>query len=725
GNNGVAANDGLGRFLISTSGNAGISIFKGGTSKLKFHADYTTENVGIGGNSAPIGRVHLNNTDGTTMDVRLTNNTTGHSATDGLDIRNTGNDASITNRENANLTLGTNNITRMTVTAAGNVELANQIRISGGAPGAGKVLTSDASGLATWQTPAAGGGVSGIGTLNYIPKFTPNGTTLGNSFLIDNGSALSYGRTSQGSFVGIPYGAQFRDHIASFGYSLFGFEGKQNTGTFLALEDSSASTNRGIYFQNHTSNPTTSNDKLGYIQHSTLENTMRFGNGIALGLEVNLADGRMGNYLSTSISNAELSILSSRDTAAYFVSDNLNGTSSNGVMVESYSDNSPRGISSTTSFEGTGNSSYSYGYINTVTAGSQDAYGQYNTVSNATGSGSFVVGSTTSVTQNGTGDAYGDINYVSTNSLTSNANIYGEYVTATSPSNGLGRSIGVYSYAQGGDDVVTAVSGFAQGHYDGINGTNNPRGIFGDADGGLSNSDYTYSIYGAAPIGGFFNNYSGYFEGNAHINGILSKAGGTFKIDHPQDPANKYLVHSFVESPDMMNVYNGNIVTDASGNAVVELPAYFQAENKDFKYQLTVIDNSNDFVMAKVSSEVNNNTFTIKTSKPNVKVSWQVTGVRQDAWANANRVEAEVEKADREKGKYLHPELFGQDASKALHHSERMTPKPQSAKEQQRNAENKEAMAAAQKRGEELRKQKAAAEQKAKAGQQNNPLGGR
>ncbi|HAD12820.1 MAG TPA: hypothetical protein DCF33_10330, partial [Saprospirales bacterium] len=121
GNNGLASGDGLGRFLISTAGNAGISLFKGGTSKLKFHADFTTENVGIGGNSAPVGRVHMNNTDGTTMDVCLTNNTTGHTATDGLDIRNTGNDASITNRENANLTFGTNNTPRMTVTSTGDV----------------------------------------------------------------------------------------------------------------------------------------------------------------------------------------------------------------------------------------------------------------------------------------------------------------------------------------------------------------------------------------------------------------------------------------------------------------------------------------------------------------------------------------------------------------------------------------------------------------------------
>ncbi|QLH45986.1 MAG: hypothetical protein HWD58_10385 [Bacteroidota bacterium] len=119
GNNGVAANDGLGRFLISTAGNAGISLFKGGTSKLKFHADFTTENVGIGGNSAPVSRVHLNNTDGTSMDVRLTNNTSGHTANDGLTITENGTIASINNMENGDIIFATNNQEKMRLLANG------------------------------------------------------------------------------------------------------------------------------------------------------------------------------------------------------------------------------------------------------------------------------------------------------------------------------------------------------------------------------------------------------------------------------------------------------------------------------------------------------------------------------------------------------------------------------------------------------------------------------
>lgn len=76
---------------------------------------------------------------------------------------------------------------------------------------------------------------------------------------------------------------------------------------------------------------------------------------------------------------------------------------------------------------------------------------------------------------------------------------------------------------------------------------------------------------------------------NLTVDGRLTKAAGSFKIDHPLDPANKYLLHSFVESPDMMNIYNGEVALDGLGKATVELPAWFEALNQDFRYQLTAI----------------------------------------------------------------------------------------------------------------------------------------
>jgi len=131
---------------------------------------------------------------------------------------------------------------------------------------------------------------------------------------------------------------------------------------------------------------------------------------------------------------------------------------------------------------------------------------------------------------------------------------------------------------------------------------------------------------------------AGYFGGPVNVNGNLAKAGGSFVIDHPTDPANKYLYHSFVESPDMKNIYDGNVVTDGSGPAVVKMPDWFEALNRDFRYQLTVIG---QFAQAIVASKIANGQFAIKTDKPGVEVSWQVTGIRQDAWANAHRVPGE------------------------------------------------------------------------------------
>ena len=157
------------------------------------------------------------------------------------------------------------------------------------------------------------------------------------------------------------------------------------------------------------------------------------------------------------------------------------------------------------------------------------------------------------------------------------------------------------------------------------------------------------------------------------VDGNLSKSGGSFKIDDPVDPEDKYLYHSFVESPDMKNIYNGVVVTDGGGRAVVTLPSYFQSLNTDFRYQLTVMG---QFAQAIVASEVANGQFVIQTDKGNVKVSWQVTGIRQDAWANAHRIPNEVEKTEKEKGHYLHPELFGHAGEPSISEIGHPAPKP-------------------------------------------------
>ncbi len=123
--------------------------------------------------------------------------------------------------------------------------------------------------------------------------------------------------------------------------------------------------------------------------------------------------------------------------------------------------------------------------------------------------------------------------------------------------------------------------------------------------------------------------------------GTLAKGSGTFKIDHPLDPANEYLYHSFVESPDMMNIYNGSVITDKHGFATVTLPHYFEALNRDFRYQLTPVG---QFAQVFIAKKVDGNRFVIKTNKPGVEVSWQVTGIRHDAFANQHRIVVEEPK---------------------------------------------------------------------------------
>ncbi|HEV8484883.1 MAG TPA: hypothetical protein VGV87_15185, partial [Blastocatellia bacterium] len=155
-----------------------------------------------------------------------------------------------------------------------------------------------------------------------------------------------------------------------------------------------------------------------------------------------------------------------------------------------------------------------------------------------------------------------------------------------------------------------------------------------------------------------------YFEGPVHVNGQLSKASGSFKIDHPLDPENKYLYHSFVESPDMMNIYNGIVGLDGQGEALVTLPEWFGALNNNFRYQLTAIAAPGPNLY--IAEEIKNNHFRISGGQPGMKVSWQVTGIRQDAYANAHRIKVEEDKPEKERGYYLHPGVFNQPEEKSV-----------------------------------------------------------
>jgi hypothetical protein len=278
--------------------------------------------------------------------------------------------------------------------------------------------------------------------------------------------------------------------------------------------------------------------------------------------------------------------------------------------------------------------------------------------------------------------------YFSADSLSSNTHvIHAQYTGSGSynasavygycrPANGYG----IGGYFEGGFQGVEGIvqgGGASSGYgvYGGASGTDGYRyGVFGYAGTSLIQSAGAFGVYGVAngsyrnygvygyALGGEIR-YAGYFEGNVNVTGYVYKAGGSFKIDHPLDPENKYLYHSFVESPDMKNIYDGVVSLDDNGQAWVELPEWFGALNKDFRYQLTCIGG---YAPVYISRKITENRFMISGGTPGLEVSWQVTGIRQDAYAQKNRLPVEELKRADERGTYLHPEAFGQPESLGL-----------------------------------------------------------
>ncbi len=226
---------------------------------------------------------------------------------------------------------------------------------------------------------------------------------------------------------------------------------------------------------------------------------------------------------------------------------------------------------------------------------------------------------------------------------------------------GTGRGATVVSASD------TAIWGLTTSGFAGIDGRNASAtgyALFGRA---TSTSGANYGAIGQSDSAAGFGVYS---IGNMGASGTKP-----FRIDHPFDPENKYLLHYAAESPMPQNFYSGNITTDAKGYAWVELPDYFAEINTNFKYQLTVVSRGKDFVQAMVSEEIQlppipkegvsvqpgiiSIGFQIRTSAPNTKVSWRVEADRNDLYVRNRPPKVEIDKEGRERGTYQHPELYG------------------------------------------------------------------
>jgi hypothetical protein len=236
---------------------------------------------------------------------------------------------------------------------------------------------------------------------------------------------------------------------------------------------------------------------------------------------------------------------------------------------------------------------------------------------------------------------------------TSGYGVYGEAnATSGNTSGGWFKSnspsgVGVFGWA-------SATSGYAYGAYFRSDSTDG----FGVAGQAIATSGTNYGVYGRSDSS---SGYGVYSEGRFAATGTKS-----FQIDHPLDPDNAYLNHYSAEGPEPYNIYRGTVVLDARGEAWVQLPDYFEAINRDPSYHLTAV--GAPMPNLHVAVEIQGNRFKIAGGVPGKKVSWEVKAIRNDRWVQEYGYQAEQPKPREHRGKYLHPELYGQPKELGIHY---------------------------------------------------------
>lgn len=190
----------------------------------------------------------------------------------------------------------------------------------------------------------------------------------------------------------------------------------------------------------------------------------------------------------------------------------------------------------------------------------------------------------------------------------------------------------------------------------GVYGTAAYRGVWGCASG---TSGINYGVYGQSdsPQG-----YGVFSAGSFAATGTKS-----FQIDHPLNPENAVLNHYSAEGPEPYNIYRGTVVLDARGEAWVQLPDYFESINRDPSYHLTPV--GAPMPNLHVAVEIQGNRFRIAGGVPGKKVCWEVKAIRHDRWVQEYGYQTEQPKPPEQRGKYLHPELYGQPKELGIHHA--------------------------------------------------------
>jgi hypothetical protein len=306
------------------------------------------------------------------------------------------------------------------------------------------------------------------------------------------------------------------------------------------------------------------------------------------------------------------------------------------------------------------------GMLATAPSTSGQTHGVYGSSNSTSGVGVEGVASASSGVANGvvgrtlSPSGYGVFGVSS--STTSGAGVYGRATYGGGPSSPIG--------------VLGEVIGGIGGAASGVKGVGYPYGVYGVSQQEFGTGVEGYNLADTGPGYGVRGRvdspaaYAVYSFGNFGASGTKA-----FRIDHPDDPTNKYLLHYAAESPEVINFYRGVVRLDGSGEAVVELPKYFARINRSPSYQLTAMDapmpmlhvadgideTALDAAASAFPGEaVATCTFRIAGGQSGARVSWEVKAVRNDRWIRSHAVQVEPEKEGCERGKYQHPELYDQ-----------------------------------------------------------------
>lgn len=285
-------------------------------------------------------------------------------------------------------------------------------------------------------------------------------------------------------------------------------------------------------------------------------------------------------------------------------------------------------------------------------------------------------GNSVNAENNNAANQFAVIQGVTNSSTQNNSAIFGQSTGAARAISGEASVSSTVDAAIRGNNLRTTGGIGVEGvGFNGVSGQTNYRagfGVFGqnfDLVGPLTENSVGVGGVGYVGVLGQRSDPTGI--GVASLDDILAlgnlTVSGTknFRIDHPQDPANKYLNHFSIESDEVLNIYRGTVAFDAAGNAVVQLPEWFDAVNKNASYQLTPIGG---YAPIYIAEKIKDGRFVISGGTVGMEVSWAVYAERNDPYLvqHPEAREVEVQKSEREAGKYLRPDLYGQPAESGI-----------------------------------------------------------